>query len=959
MKHLFSRALLFTLWACAAILARTLALPGPALAQKLDPGAVYEVTLQGSEPQKGPSDAPVTIVEFGGFQDPFSARALITIDEVTEQYGAHVRIVWLNFPLPFQKQAKVAANAALEAYAQKGNSGFWAMHDKLLANQSALTRADLEGYADELGLDLARFKTALDSGKHDSLIERDQELGSNLGVRGTPTFFVNGRPVSGARPFSAFRPLIDEELTRAGVPLKKGTTKSQVTAEEIARVDAASTSTVPPRSAPSQTSPLPSYVDPEVAIKAARAKPQNYQALPSIEQVLQENRRNDAEETAARQIAAFQVLQNYIELATERSRFSVDEMPPAAASKWNEYKEGARQVRERVRNQKLHAVNSVAVFRYFNSDEFRKKVIGRLSVESQELYWAVRGVDKFANDPFEGAPLDERQKQLIASLPSVPQVLRANQGANPRDTASRQVASLWVLMDYMDRALGDELSAQPQYVKYNVAQKSLAADFGVGQEFKQYYDSPEFRDGVLLRLPWQYRVVYWGLSPLGWTTRNAPPVESLGRAPAPTPVRPKCVAQQPDWALRSFHYVEVEAIADDGSVFLKSSPGFQAAMADEIYDQGRGRIHEKENRHYILRRCARDGRNWDIELAGASATHQVAIVTDSRGEAYYAHGSTSPNEGEWSLKLSKLTSAGKTIWTSAVESIGTDPIPAIWVGPGPHPPIYVATTLRGGVGPKSLRPDEIAARYNASGRRRWLHLERRPPPPPDSERRTNGLGMREPPPPSHLDFSWLPYLAADDEGHVYVLGPAAHGSLSMKAGHGALAKLNPDGQIDWRLDVLLTAPTMEAIAVSPNGESIYLVGNPSGTSKVVIQKVDARGRQQWLRQFDGPWTVVPFVDEHAVASAQRMRVRRRLVAADDNTVYVALDTAPTFLVAFDGHNGDLKWVQQYGILPFPYAAPTHLRLMSNGEIGIGLMMREEQRRVHGMFRIQRSGNPVP
>jgi outer membrane protein assembly factor BamB len=219
--------------------------------------------------------------------------------------------------------------------------------------------------------------------------------------------------------------------------------------------------------------------------------------------------------------------------------------------------------------------------------------------------------------------------------------------------------------------------------------------------------------------------------------------------------------------------------------------------------------------------------------------------------------------------------------------------------------------------------------------------------------------MREAPPPSHLDFTWLPYLTADDEGHVYVLGPAAHGSLSMKAGHGALAKLNPDGQIDWRLDVLPTAPTMDAITVSPNGESIYLVGNPSGTSRVVIQKVDARGRQQWLRQFDGPWRVVPFVDEHAVASAPRMRVRRRLVSADDNTVYVALDTAPTFLVAFDGHNGDLKWVRQYGILPFPYAAPTHLRLMSNGEIGIGLMMRGEERRVHGMFRIQRNGKPVP
>ncbi|MBW2551922.1 MAG: thioredoxin domain-containing protein, partial [Deltaproteobacteria bacterium] len=95
-----------------------------------DPKAVYKVPLKGNEPQKGPDDALVTIVEVSDFECPFCGRVEPTIKQVVDKYGKDVRVVWLNNPLPFHKNAKPAATAALEAQAQKGDKGFWAMHGR-------------------------------------------------------------------------------------------------------------------------------------------------------------------------------------------------------------------------------------------------------------------------------------------------------------------------------------------------------------------------------------------------------------------------------------------------------------------------------------------------------------------------------------------------------------------------------------------------------------------------------------------------------------------------------------------------------------------------------------------------------------------------------------------------------------------------------------------------------------
>jgi protein-disulfide isomerase len=89
------------------------------------------------------------------------------------------------------------------------------MHDKLFENQRQLDRASIEKYAEELGLDMPKFKAALDSGKYKGKVDADMKAAQGAGISGTPTFLVNGRKISGALPFDNFKALIDEELAKA------------------------------------------------------------------------------------------------------------------------------------------------------------------------------------------------------------------------------------------------------------------------------------------------------------------------------------------------------------------------------------------------------------------------------------------------------------------------------------------------------------------------------------------------------------------------------------------------------------------------------------------------------------------------------------------------------------------------------------------------------------------------
>jgi protein-disulfide isomerase len=93
-------------------------------------------------------------------------------------------------------------------FVQTGNKGFWKYHEKLFANQQAIKRPDLEKYAEELGLDMTKFRAALDNHTHKAIVDKDVEAAKQAGVSGTPAFTVNGYFVSGAQPFPAFNKVI-------------------------------------------------------------------------------------------------------------------------------------------------------------------------------------------------------------------------------------------------------------------------------------------------------------------------------------------------------------------------------------------------------------------------------------------------------------------------------------------------------------------------------------------------------------------------------------------------------------------------------------------------------------------------------------------------------------------------------------------------------------------------------
>jgi len=98
--------------------------------------------------------------------------------------------------------------------AAKAQGKFWEMHDKLFANQQSLDRPHFEQFAQELGLDMSRFKSDLDSHRWQDAIKKESEEGGKLGAQGTPTFFINGWKLVGAQPVDAFKKLIDQELKK-------------------------------------------------------------------------------------------------------------------------------------------------------------------------------------------------------------------------------------------------------------------------------------------------------------------------------------------------------------------------------------------------------------------------------------------------------------------------------------------------------------------------------------------------------------------------------------------------------------------------------------------------------------------------------------------------------------------------------------------------------------------------
>jgi len=128
-------------------------------------------------------------------------------------------VVWKNLPLSFHPNAMPAAMAAMAANDQ---GKFWDMHDKIFANQQKMSRDQYIAYAKDLKLDMAKFTKALDDAALKARIEADMADAGKLGVSGTPGFFVNGKFLSGAKPFGEFATAINAELKRLNLPIPPG-----------------------------------------------------------------------------------------------------------------------------------------------------------------------------------------------------------------------------------------------------------------------------------------------------------------------------------------------------------------------------------------------------------------------------------------------------------------------------------------------------------------------------------------------------------------------------------------------------------------------------------------------------------------------------------------------------------------------------------------------------------------
>ena len=158
-------------------------------------------------------NAQVEILEFSDFQCPFCSRVEPTMTELKKTYGDKLKVTFLHQPLPFHQNARPAAIAA-EAARKQGK--FWEMHEKLFANQQALTAADFEKYAGEIGLNVEQFKKDVADPATAAIVEQHQGIANAVGATGTPAFFINGKNLRGAQPIEEFKKLIDEEVTAAG-----------------------------------------------------------------------------------------------------------------------------------------------------------------------------------------------------------------------------------------------------------------------------------------------------------------------------------------------------------------------------------------------------------------------------------------------------------------------------------------------------------------------------------------------------------------------------------------------------------------------------------------------------------------------------------------------------------------------------------------------------------------------
>ena len=171
----------------------------------------YDIPIAAGDPARGPANAPITLVEFSDFECPYCRSYFLnTLPRILEAYPNQIRHVFKDLPLiSIHANAFPAAVAALCAHEQ---GAFWEFHDLLFGMELSLGTDAYQQYAADLGLSQSKFTNCLDAQRYTDQVQADYDFAIQLGVRSTPTFFINGILIVGAQPFEVFSQIIESEL---------------------------------------------------------------------------------------------------------------------------------------------------------------------------------------------------------------------------------------------------------------------------------------------------------------------------------------------------------------------------------------------------------------------------------------------------------------------------------------------------------------------------------------------------------------------------------------------------------------------------------------------------------------------------------------------------------------------------------------------------------------------------
>lgn len=162
------------------------------------------------DPQVGPEDAPITIVEFADFMCPYCAEEALAIRGIVAKYPNEIRYIFRDFPVEELHPGSTEIHIAGECAQEQGK--FWSFHDKVFQSQENLNSDTVKAFAAQVGLNINEFDECVNSNRYRGEVATDLEDGREAGVYGTPTFFVNGRKIEGAIPYQAWEELVQNVL---------------------------------------------------------------------------------------------------------------------------------------------------------------------------------------------------------------------------------------------------------------------------------------------------------------------------------------------------------------------------------------------------------------------------------------------------------------------------------------------------------------------------------------------------------------------------------------------------------------------------------------------------------------------------------------------------------------------------------------------------------------------------